>query len=79
MDDRVAIVVYFLIAVAAGFVTASRALPTAALLAVVLVLGVVATLVRRQVLGLGNRNRVTFAWLGTYVVSYLVVAFVLTR
>jgi uncharacterized membrane protein (DUF106 family) len=79
MDDRLAIVVYFLIAVAAGFVTASRALSTVALLAIVIVLGVAATLVRRQVLGLGNRSRVTLAWLGTYVLSYLVVAFVLTR
>ena len=79
MDDRLAVVVYFMIAVAAGFVTASRALSTPALLAIVVVLGIAATLLRRQVLGLGNRNRVTLAWLGTYVLSYLVIAVVLTR
>ena len=79
MAGWVTIVVYFLVAVAAAFVTASRSLPAYALIGLVVVLGAVAMLIRRRVLGQANASRVTLAWIVVYVASYFVVVAVFGR
>ena len=74
MDARGALVVYLLVAAAAGFVTASRSLPFPMLLLVLLALAAVAILVRGQVLGIGPRSRVTIAFFAVYLGTFFVVA-----
>jgi hypothetical protein len=73
MDNRLALAVYFLVAAAAGFVTASRNLPLPLLLLVILALGVVAVLVRRQLLGVAGTTRVAVAFIAVYLATFFVV------
>ena len=77
MDVRAALVVYFLIAAVAGFVTASRRLPPLALFAVIIALGIVAVLVRSRVLAVGGTTRVTAAFIAVYVITYFAFTFLL--
>ncbi|HET9344065.1 MAG TPA: hypothetical protein VFO05_00065 [Candidatus Limnocylindrales bacterium] len=77
MDARLALAVYLLIAAAAGFVTASANLPVGLRLGVIIALGVVAVLVRRQVLGLGGFTRVAVAFLGVYLLSFFLTVLLL--
>jgi hypothetical protein len=79
MDVRASLAVYFLVAAVAGFVTAAGTLPFGALLAVLLALGIVAILLRQRLLGLGGMTRVSVAWLGVYVLAYLVTALLFRR
>ena len=72
MDARLALVVYLLIAAVAGFVTASANLPLGLRLGVILALGVMAVLVRRQVIGVGGLTRIAVAFLGVYLLSFFV-------
>jgi hypothetical protein len=74
MDARGALLVYLLVAAAAGFVTASRNLPFPILVLVLLALAAVAILVRGQVLGIGPRSRVTVAFFGVYLATFFLVA-----
>ena len=75
MDPRIGLAVYLLIAAAAGFVTASRNLPLPVLFLVIIALGVVAVLIRRQVLGLGGTTRVAIAFLAVYLLTFFLVRF----
>jgi hypothetical protein len=77
MDPRAALVVYLLIAAAAGFATASRNLSTPVLLGVILALGLVAVLVRRRVLGLGGMTRVSVAFFAVYLATFFLVTLLL--
>jgi hypothetical protein len=77
MDARVGLVVYLLIAAVAGFVTASRNLPLPLLLLVILTLGVVAVLVRRQVLGVAGNTRVAVVFLSIYLLTFFLTTVLL--
>jgi hypothetical protein len=77
MGVRAALVVYFLIAAVAGFVTASRRLPPLALFAVIIALGIVAVLVRSRVLAVGGTTRVAAAFIAVYVITYFAFTFLL--
>jgi hypothetical protein len=79
MDARLALAVYFLIAAAAGFVTATRTLPPLALFGVILALGAVAVLVRSRVLGIRGTTRVAVAFIVVYLVTYFLFTFLLRR
>jgi hypothetical protein len=79
MDARLALAVYFLIAAAAGFVTATRTLPPLALFGVILALGAVAVLVRSRVLGIRGTTRVAVAFIVVYLVTYFAFTFLLRR
>jgi hypothetical protein len=79
MDARAGLAVYLLIAAAAGFVTASRNLPVPLLIVVIVALGAVAVLVRRQLLGVGGTTRVAFAFLAVYLSTFFVVLVLLNR
>ena len=79
MDARAGLVVYLLIAAVAGFVTASRNLPLPALFLVIVALGVVAVLVRRQVLGAGGTTRVAATFLGVYLLAFLLTRVLLVN
>jgi hypothetical protein len=70
MDARLALVVYFLIAAVAGFVTATANIPIGLRLVVIIALGVMAVLIRGQVLGVGGFTRVAVAFLGVYLLSF---------
>jgi hypothetical protein len=71
MDGRVALIVYFLIAAAAAFVTASRNLPVPLLFLVLGALAIAAILIRNQVIGAGVRNRVSLGFIVVYLVTFL--------
>ena len=73
MDARAGLIVYFLVAAAAGFVTAAGNLPTIWLFIVIIALGAVAVLVRSKVLGLGGTTRVSVAFLGVYLATFFLV------
>ena len=73
MDARAGLVVYFLIAAAAGFVTPAGNLPPLWLFIVIIALGAVAVLVRSRVLGLGGTTRVSVAFLGVYLATFFIV------
>jgi hypothetical protein len=79
MSARVAIAVYFLIAAAAGFVTASRNLPLPLLLGVLAALAVVAILVRTQVIKAHGMTRVALGFMLVYVVTYFAVVALFVR
>ena len=74
-----ALVVYFLVAAAAGFVTATRNLSLPVLLAVILALGLVAALVRSRVIGVGGTTRVTVAFIAVYLATFFLVGILLRR
>ena len=76
---RIGLAVYLLIAAAAGFVTASRNLLLPVLFLVIIALGVVAVLIRRQVLGLGGTTRVAIAFLAVYLLTFFLVRFLTNR
>ena len=73
MDARAGLIVYFLVAAVAGFVTAAGNLPTGLLFVVIIALGAVAVLVRSKVLGLGGTTRVSVAFLGVYLATFFLV------
>jgi hypothetical protein len=83
MDTRVALAVYFLIAAAAAFVTATRTLTLPILLLVLVALGVVAVLVRRQVIGPGvtarASARISVGFIAVYLVTFFVLAVLFRR
>ena len=79
MDPRIGLAVYLPVAAAAGFVTASRNLPLPVLFLVIIALGVVAVLIRRQVLGLGGTTRVAIAFLAVYLLTFFLVRFLFTN
>jgi hypothetical protein len=79
MDGRVALIVYFLIAAAAAFVTASRNLPLPLLLGVLAALALVAILVRSQVIKANGTTRVALGFIVVYVVTYFAVVALLVR
>jgi len=79
MDARVALAVYFLIAVVAAFVTAARTLPVPLLLGLLLALGIVATLVRARVMSVGGTNRATVGFIAVYLVTFFAMTVLLRR
>ena len=79
MDARVAVAVYFLIAAAAAFVTASRNLPLPLLLGLLTALAVVAILVRSQVIKAVGTTRVALGFIVVYVVTYFAVVALFVR
>src|SRR5262245_21954296 len=79
MSTRIALAVYFLVAAAAGFVTASRNLPFPLLLLVLLALAIVAVLVRQQVIGAGGMTRVSVAFIGVYIAAFFVTLLLFGR
>jgi hypothetical protein len=79
MDARAALAVYFLIAAAAAFVTASRNLSFPLLIGVLLALGIAATLVRAQVLRQGGSNRATLGFIAVYLVTFFALAVLFRR
>jgi hypothetical protein len=79
MDGRVGLAVYFLIAAAAAFVTASRNLPLPLLLGLLAALAVAAILVRSQVIKVHGTTRVALGFIVTYVVTYFAVVALFVR
>ena len=79
MESRVGIAVYFLIAAAAAFVTAARNLSFPLLLAVLLALGIAATLVRARMLARGGMTRATLGFVMVYLVTFFAFAVLLRR
>jgi len=79
MDDRLALAVYFIVAAAAAFVTASRNLPLPVLLGVLAALAVVAVLVRSQVIRAAGATRVAFGFIVVYVATYFAVVTLFVR
>jgi hypothetical protein len=73
MDSRVALIVYFLVAAAAAFVTASRNLSLPLLFGVLAALAVVAILVRSQVIRAAGATRVSVGFIVVYLVTYFAV------
>ena len=79
MDARVVLVVYFLIAAAAAFVTASRNLPIPILLAILFVLALVAVLCRSRLLAVGGASRASLGFIAVYLVTYFAMVVLLRR
>jgi hypothetical protein len=74
VDSRIALIIYFLIAAAAAFVTASRNLPIPVLLAVLFALALVAVLVRSRLLAVGGTSRASLGFIVVYLVTYFAVS-----
>jgi hypothetical protein len=79
MDARAALAVYYLIAAAAAFVTAARNLSFPMLIAVLLALGIAATLVRARLLQQGGGSRATIGFIAVYLVTFLALAILFRR
>jgi hypothetical protein len=73
MDGRVALIVYFLIAAAAAFVTASRNLPVPLLFLVLGALALAAIVIRNQVIGAAVRSRVSIGFIVVYLVTFFAI------
>ena len=77
MERQLAVALYFGLAVAAAIVTGSGALHGVSLFIAVIVVGLVASIYRRQVLGAENFSRQTALWLVVYAVALVVASLTL--
>jgi hypothetical protein len=79
VGTRVVLVVYFLVAAVAAFVTAARTLSLPLLLGVLLALGIVATLLRARLIGEGSRSRATIGFIAVYLITFFALTILFRR
>lgn len=77
MERQLAVALYFGLAIAAALITGSGALHGVPLFIAVIVIGLVASIYRRQVLGAENLSRQTALWLAVYAVALVAASLVL--
>ena len=77
VERQLAVALYFGLAIASALITGSGALHGVPLFIAVIVVGLVASIYRRQVLGVENFSRQTALWLGVYAVALVAASLTL--